>query len=117
MTRRESVDADAVLFFEHQLVKDSQNLFAVGIHAAERVAEVLFVALWLKPFIQQRSRDVDVAAEVVSRVPTEEQAVEDGGLPLRRQRIQVLPTDRIETNYAFLLHSNTSSQRLPKSSV
>jgi hypothetical protein len=41
------VDSNSVLLFQYELIENRQHLFAIAVHAPERIPEVLLVALRL----------------------------------------------------------------------
>jgi hypothetical protein len=87
-----SLDADAVLFFENQLVEDGQDLFAVTIHAAQGIAEIAFIAMRMQPLIKEWPRNVDIPAQGIGRVAAQKKAVENCRFPLRRERVNIVAT-------------------------
>jgi hypothetical protein len=98
------VNADAVLFFEHQFVENRQYFFPVAIHAAEGIAEIAFVAVGMKPLMEERTRDIDILAQGISGVATQKKAVENCRFPLRRERVKIVATGHI-----FILHLLSSA--------
>src|SRR5579862_4101839 len=87
----ELLEAHPAFFVQHQLIEYRQHLLAVLIDAPQRIAEPHFVAARLEPFLQQRLRHVDVAAQRVGRMPAQEQPIKHGGLALRGERIEIFP--------------------------
>ena len=79
-----------MLLFQYKFVKNCQNFFSIGIHAPKRVAKVFFVTPGLEPLVQQRPRDIYVAAQVLGRVAAQEETVEYRCFPLWRQRIKIV---------------------------
>jgi hypothetical protein len=66
----------------HECFEDGQHVPAVFDHASEDAAQHGFALGFTMPFEQDRLGDFDIAAKFRSRVPTQEQAVEEGRLPL-----------------------------------
>jgi hypothetical protein len=87
------MDADAMLFFENELVKDGEDLFAIAVHAAQGIAEIVLVAVWMKPLIQQGAGDVNIAPERIGGVAAQKEAVKHCRFPLGSERVEIIATN------------------------
>jgi len=92
----------------NQSLKNGQNMTAVIDHAAEKIAESR-VALGLPmPFQEHGLRDFDVPPKLCGGVPAQEQAVEEGRLPLWEVEVVLSLFGRIglcwERRVGFGLH-------------
>jgi hypothetical protein len=87
------VDANAVFFFEDQFVEDGKNLFAIAVHAAQGIAEVVLVAVWVKPLVEQGTGDVNIAPERIGGVAAQKEAVKHCCFPLGSERVEIIATN------------------------
>jgi len=71
-----------VLFVQDELVKNGQDLFPVLVDALQRLPKTGFIPGGVAPFLEKRARYVDVTAQGIGRMASEEEAIEHGGLPL-----------------------------------
>jgi len=69
----------ASAFVEDEFVEDGENLLAVVVELPEVVAEVAFVLAAGLPLLEQRYGNIDIAAEGIDGVATQEETVEEGG--------------------------------------
>ncbi len=85
-----SVDANAMLFFQHEFIENGEYSLAITVHAPQRIAEIVLVTLRLDPFVEERPGHVDIAAQIVGGVSAQEESIENRRLSLGRERIQIL---------------------------
>ena len=78
------MDAGAVLLVEYQAVENCQNLFTVAVDPLQRFAEGHLEIGGAEPFIEHVSRHVDILAQVLDSMATEEKSVKKCRLSLRR---------------------------------
>src|SRR6476620_12029184 len=74
----------------NQLVEDRQDLLAVNVRPVQLLLHSKFVLVPAKQLIVELLRNVDIAPQCIRGMPSEEQAIEQGGFPLRSKRVEVL---------------------------
>jgi hypothetical protein len=87
------VDANAVFFFQDQFVKDGKDLFAVAVHAAQGITEIVLVAVWMKPLIEQGTGDVNITPERIGGMAAQKEAVKHCRFPLWSERVEIIATN------------------------
>ena len=76
------------LFVRDQTVKNREHLFAVVVHALQIFAEGGLEIRRFHPLVDHGAGHVDILPEVFYIMSAEEEAVEKGRFPLRRQGVE-----------------------------
>ena len=91
-----------------QSFEDGEDVAAVFGHAGEDIAQGGFALGLTMPFEQHRLRNFNIAAEFFGGVAAQEQAVEEGRLPLRVVKVVLGLFDRVGRGWkcrvGFSLH-------------
>lgn len=81
------LNSAATAFVEDEFVEDGEDLFPVVVELPEVVAKVTFVLAAGLPLFEERHRDVDISAQGVDRMASQEETIEKGSFPARGERI------------------------------
>jgi len=74
----------------NQAVENRQHLFPVLVHPVQIMTERALKVFGADPLVRNGPGDVDILPKRLERMAAQKQPVKERGLPLRRQRIEIV---------------------------